>query len=263
MCRACRTLPRTAAVHFRSYSFDRRLSGAFAPRSSWAASCIRRPRVTGPLFPRWTNGAYWAALVAIAGTVIGGLVALMLYVRTPWITRELDAVDQPVEFDHRHHVIDDEIACLYCHRAAEVSASAGVPATEVCMGCHAQIYNESPLLETVRRSYFSGKPIPWNRVHNLPDFVYFNHAVHVQGGIGCVSCHGRVDQMARVYKVESLSMGWCLDCHGQAREFQTVAAVLPASDDALWGVHGRALQPEASLGPRRVDALTTCTACHR
>jgi hypothetical protein len=218
----------------------------------------------GALFPRWTNTAYRLALATLVCAPVGGLVGLMLYVRTPWNTEQFDAVDQPVMFDHRHHVLDDQIDCLYCHRGAEVSALAGVPSTEVCMGCHSQIYNESPLLETVRRSYFSGRAIPWNRVHDLPDFVYFNHAVHVQRGVGCVNCHGRVDQMARVYKVESLNMGWCLDCHSKADAFLRATAEAPSADhSALWGTNLAALAPESQLGPHEVNDLTTCSACHR
>jgi hypothetical protein len=147
------------------------------------------------------------------------------------------------------------------------------------MGCHAQIWNESPLLETVRRSYFSGQAIPWNRVHDLPDFVYFSHAVHVQHGVGCVACHGRVDRMARVYRTRDLSMGFCLDCHRNASELPQprVAAVAlaraPGGDvasmneaeaqPALFGNIQADQSPELSLGPKRHDALTTCSACHR
>jgi hypothetical protein len=170
------------------------------------------------LFPRWTNTAYGLSLAALAGLPLTGLVGSMIYVRTPWNTGQWEAVDQPVQFDHRHHVIDDGIDCLYCHQGAETSDYAGVPETEVCMGCHAQVWNESPLLEPVRRSYFSGRAIPWNRVHDLPDFVYFSHAVHVQRGIGCVACHGRVDRMARVYENQALTMGFCLGCHERASE---------------------------------------------
>lgn len=264
MCRARRTLPRTVSSLGSSNGVKHEDLVLPGTSGGWADVCIRPPRaVMGPLFPRWTNGAYWAALVAIAGSVIGVLVGLMLFVRTPWNTRQLDAVDQPVEFDHRHHVIDDEIDCLYCHRTAEVSDYASVPATDVCMGCHAQIHNESPLLEPVRRSYFSGQPIPWNRVHDVPDFVYFNHAVHVQTGIGCVTCHGRVDQMARVFKVTSLSMGWCVECHAEAHQFQNANTTLAGLDGSLWGTHPAVWQPEVTLGPRRVSSLTTCTACHR
>ena len=223
------------------------------------------------LFPAWSNTAYRLALGALVFALLSGVVGLMYYVTTPWNTREFDVVDQPVEFDHRHHVVDNRIDCLYCHNNAEVSDYAGVPTTEVCMGCHTQIYNESPLLETVRRSYFSNKAIPWNRVHDLPDFAYFNHAVHVQGGVGCVNCHGRVDQMARVYKVVALDMGWCLSCHRQAEQFTRVSGrertpVDHAGDgvpyDVFWGIHPD-LTPGPSLGPRAHDALTTCTACHR
>ena len=223
------------------------------------------------LFPAWSNTPYRLALGALVFAALSSVAGLMYYVTTPWNTQEYDVVDQPVEFDHRHHVVDDRIDCLYCHKNAEVSDYAGVPTTEVCMGCHTQIYNESPLLETVRRSYFSNKAIPWNRVHDLPDFAYFNHAVHVQGGVGCVNCHGRVDQMARVYKVVSLDMGWCLSCHRQAEQFTRVSvrerttverAGEGAPYDVFWGTHPD-FTPGPSLGPRAHDALTTCTACHR
>jgi hypothetical protein len=199
----------------------------------------------------------------------------MVYVRTPWNTGTGDAIDQPVQFDHRHHVIDDEIDCIYCHTGAESSDYAGVPATDVCMGCHAQIWNESPLLETVRRSYFSGRAIPWNRVNDLPDFVYFNHAVHVQRGVGCVECHGRVDRMARVYETQSLSMGFCLDCHSRASELPAARAPADGIQGAAGAEGEQAAQPALfgqlaigegsalSLGPKRHDALTTCSACHR
>jgi hypothetical protein len=227
------------------------------------------------LFPRWTNTAFRLGLGGLLGSAIAGLVGLWVYMRTPWNTEAYAAVDQPVMFDHRHHVVDDQIDCVYCHQGAERSDYAGVPATEVCMGCHAQVWNESPLLETVRRSYFSGKPIPWNRVHDLPDFVYFNHAVHVQGGVGCVNCHGRVDQMARVYEVQSLQMGWCLDCHQHAAEVMSAGtasagrsptselAGASADQPALWGTFPSSVVETASLGPKKHDAFTTCSACHR
>ena len=228
------------------------------------------------LFPRWTNTAYRLGLGALFCGALLGLCGFMVYVRTPWNTGQYEAVDQPVQFDHRHHVIDDEIDCLYCHSGAETSAYAGVPATDVCMGCHAQIWSESPLLEPVRRSYFTGQPIPWQRVHDLPDFVYFNHAVHVRSGVGCVLCHGRVDQMARVYAVRSLQMGWCLDCHQHVAEVPrgpapARSAPSPSSElvattleqPALFGTFPRDAVETVSLGPKKVDAFTTCTACHR
>lgn len=215
------------------------------------------------LFPPWTNTAVKIALIAGASAAIGGLALLMIYVRTPYQTRQMTPVNQPVEFDHRHHVSDDEIDCLYCHREATHSPTAGIPATEVCMGCHAQIWNDSPLLEPVRRSYFSGQPIPWNRVHDLPDFVYFDHSVHVTSGVGCVMCHGRVERMARVYQVAPLTMQWCLDCHRDPAKALSGRAEATLEFSTMWGATWSALEPEPPGERREITALTTCTACHR
>src|SRR5437660_2869412 len=124
------------------------------------------------------------------------------------VTRE-----QPVQLSHKHHVGDDGIDCRYCHTSVEKSAFAGVPPTETCMTCHSQIWTESPLLAPVRESYRTGRPIQWQRVHDLPDFVYFNHSIHIKKGIGCVSCHGRIDEMPITRKHQTLSMRWCLSCH--------------------------------------------------
>jgi len=212
------------------------------------------------LFRPWTNTAF---RVALLGLVVGAsaLVAVpMIWVRTPNWRKQLDQVDQPVEFDHRHHVQDDGIDCLYCHKEATVSATAGVPSTDLCMGCHNQVWNQSPMLEPVRRSYFSGMPIPWNRVHDVPDFVYFNHAIHVNKGVGCVTCHGRVDGMSRVYQVADLSMKWCLDCHRQPARF---VRPLDRITDMTW-----VAADQGTLGPDLVReygvrSVTNCTACHR
>jgi hypothetical protein len=214
------------------------------------------------LFPPWSTGALRLVLVLVILSVAGLIVGLMVYVRSPYNTFQFVAIDQPVEFDHRHHVRDDAIDCLYCHPGAETSAYAGVPSTDVCMGCHNQIWNNSPLLAPVRQSYFSGESIPWNRVYDLPDFVYFNHAVHTRVGIGCVECHGRVDRMARVYKVPSLSMGWCLGCHRDPAAYlrgRHATEELPAS---MWTSTVEALLPERPAA-RVVTPLTTCSACHR
>ncbi len=215
------------------------------------------------LFSRWTNTAFVLFVIGVVLLFGGGLVALMVWVRTPYNTWQFTPVDQPVEFDHRHHVIDDQIDCLYCHPDAERSAFAGVPSTDVCMGCHAQIWNESPLLEPVRRSYFSGRPIPWNRVHNLADFVYFHHGVHVQAGIGCVRCHGRVDLMPRVYNVASLQMKWCLDCHRDPARTLARPPELGTEVTSMWGATWKGLEPDFPEDKREITRLTTCTACHR
>lgn len=211
-----------------------------------------------PLYPRWANSVLRVALVAALLAAASFVIVPMIYVRTPYNTSQFVPWDQPVEFDHRHHVRDDGIECLYCHSSAERSAHAGVPPTEVCMGCHAQIWEQSPLLEVVRRSYFSGVPINWKRVHDLPDFVYFDHSVHVTQGVPCESCHGDVGSMARVMQVQPLTMGWCLDCHRQS----ATAIHRPSRPDDSWRATVDMFDP-VPVFPRSITQLTTCTACHR
>lgn len=216
------------------------------------------------LFPEWSNTALRLGLVAIAVLALAVIVGPMLYMRTPYNTSQFEPVAQPVAFDHRHHAADDQIACLYCHRGAEISAIAGIPATSVCMGCHAQIWNNSPLLEPVRQSYFSGRPIPWRRVYDLPDFVYFNHAIHVRRGIECARCHGPVETMAQVYRVAPLTMGWCLDCHRNADVYLKPDSRRPPPDmPGSMTVGTMELLIPARPGKHVINRLTTCTACHR
>jgi predicted CXXCH cytochrome family protein len=189
------------------------------------------------VFARWTNIPYGIAIATLAASAMGAVLAPMIYIRTPYARSQFAPVMQPVDFDHRHHVRDDGIDCIYCHTSAETSASAGVPTTELCMGCHGQIWRESGHLALVRQSWQSGVAIGWRRVHDLPDHVYFHHGVHVSAGIECARCHGRVEAMARVARIAPLTMGWCLDCHRDP----------PGPAD-----HGRSITP-----------LTTCSACHR
>jgi hypothetical protein len=211
------------------------------------------------LFPRWTNTATRIVLVVGALVGVGLLAAPMIYARSPYATGEDEPLLQPIAFDHRHHVGDDEIPCLYCHEGAERGAYAGVPPTERCMGCHAQIWNDSPSIAPLRESVRTGLPIRWQRVHSLPDFVYFDHSIHVNRGIGCASCHGRVDRMAAVYQVERLTMQWCLDCH------RDPAPNLRPRDQITnmsWGPPSPEQISELArqYQPRR---LTHCTTCHR
>lgn len=149
-----------------------------------------------------------------AAFILAGLAwAGGMLVRSSYVT-QVDVVrDQPVPFSHDHHVSGLGIDCRYCHTTVEVSPFAGMPATEICMGCHSQIWKTSDLLAPVRESYRTGQPLRWTRVYDLPDFVYFNHSIHVAKGIGCESCHGRVDQMPLMRKAVSLHMEWCLECH--------------------------------------------------
>src|SRR5438128_1036800 len=145
--------------------------------------------------------------------VVGALWVTVEVNRSPYVTQEGVAREQPVPFSHQHHVGGLGIDCRYCHTTVEHSSFAGMPATKTCMNCHSQIWVGSDMLAPVRDSYRTGKPISWQRVNNLPGFVYFDHSIHVQKGIGCASCHGRIDQMPLTYQAASLLMSWCLDCH--------------------------------------------------
>lgn len=173
-------------------------------------------------------------------------------------------IEQPVQFSHKHHVGDDGIDCRYCHTSVEEGAFAGVPPTHTCMTCHSQIWTNSPLLEPVRESFRTGQPIRWQRVHDLPDFVYFNHSIHVKKGIGCESCHGRVDQMPLTWKEKDLTMAWCLDCHRNPE-----ANLRPRERVTEMGY--KPDQPQSALGKQLANdykilnsfQLTNCSTCHR
>ena len=132
---------------------------------------------------------------------------------SPYYTEQDVSRAQPVPFSHEHHVNGLGIQCLYCHTSVKESAFAGIPPTKTCMTCHSQIWTNAAMLEPIRQSWAEQKPIQWTRVHKLPDFVYFNHSIHVAKGIGCASCHGQVDKMPLMYQANTLRMGWCLDCH--------------------------------------------------
>jgi hypothetical protein len=171
---------------------------------------------------------------------------------------------QPVQFSHRHHRSDDGIDCRYCHTSVETSANAGLPPTQTCMNCHTQIWADSPYLEPVRGSWRENRSIPWVKVHDLPDFVYFNHSAHVNKGVGCSTCHGDVGGMAVLYQVAPLKMGWCLECHRAPENhlrprdqiYNTRWEPPPNQREA-----GLKLKREYKVfGP---DVLTSCSTCHR
>jgi hypothetical protein len=165
------------------------------------------------VFDRSSNALARASLVLTGLLVIALGVTLDQLQRSPWVTRQGQRPDQPIPFSHKHHVEGLGLQCQYCHTTVEVSSYAGIPPTKTCMNCHAQIWTNAPLLQPVRDSWATGESIQWIKVHDLPDYVYFNHSVHVNKGIGCASCHGRVDQMPLMYMENSLQMEWCLDCH--------------------------------------------------
>ena len=202
--------------------------------------------------------------VSIFGAVffVAGLLYLFDQVnRSPWITEARVAREQPIQFSHERHVAGNGIDCRYCHTSVEDSAFAGIPPTKTCMNCHSQIFANSPYLEPVRESFRSGRSIEWTRVHDLPDFVYFNHSVHVKKGVGCSTCHGRVDRMPLMRQEESLQMGWCLDCHKnpakyvRPRELVTQMDYVPPANQMEVG--------ERLVKAYQIQSLTSCSTCHR
>jgi hypothetical protein len=205
-----------------------------------------------------------ARISIVAGALVAGTAtALVLFVipRSSYVTRQHEAREQPVPFYHAHHVGSMGIDCRYCHTAAEESAVAGIPPTKTCMNCHSQVWNQAPSLAPVRESWRTGQSIEWVKVHDLPDFVYFDHSAHLNKGVGCSTCHGRVDQMPFVWQEQSLLMEWCLDCHRQPERF-----LRPKGE-----VYDAAYEPPANqleLGRRLVreydvDPQVTCSTCHR
>lgn len=165
------------------------------------------------IFDRSSNALARMSLVLTGLIVIALGVTLDELQRSPWVTRQGQRPEQPVPFSHKHHVQGLGLQCQYCHVTVEKSSYAGIPPTKTCMNCHAQIWTNAQLLEPVRNSWATGQSIAWTKVHDLPDFVFFNHEIHVNKGIGCESCHGRVDQMPLMYAQNTLQMEWCLDCH--------------------------------------------------
>jgi hypothetical protein len=213
------------------------------------------------IFHRSTNTI---ARVSIFGAVfiVAGLLGLFDEVnRSPWVTQAHVARDQPIQFSHERHVAGNGIDCRYCHTSVEESAFAGIPPTKTCMNCHSEIFARSAYLEPVRESFRSDRSIEWTRVHDLPDFVYFNHSIHVNKGVGCTTCHGQVDRMPLMWQEKSLQMEWCLDCHRNPEIY-----VRPRS--AVFSVDYAAPANQLELGRQlvaqyHIQKLTSCSTCHR
>jgi hypothetical protein len=193
------------------------------------------------VFDRSSNALARASLVLTGLIVIALGVALDQLQRSPWVTRQGQRADQPVPFSHKHHVEGLGLQCQYCHTSVEKSSYAGIPPTKTCMNCHAQIWTDAELLKPVRESWATGESIQWIKVHDLPDYVFFNHEIHVNKGIGCASCHGRVDEMPLMYEQNSLQMEWCLSCHRDpaknlrpTSEIYNMAWDGPSSDQPVW-----------------------------
>ena len=213
------------------------------------------------IFHRSANTLSKVSIVGIL-LLVGGLIGLaMVLARSSYVTRAQEYIDQPVQFSHVHHVGDDGIDCRYCHTSVETAAFAGIPPTKTCMNCHSQLWATAPILEPVRSSFRDDVPMRWVRVHDLPDFTYFNHSIHVKKGMGCETCHGRVDQMPLMLQQNSLQMEWCLECHRNPERF-----VRPRSEVFTMGYQPAVSQAE--LGPQLVkeygiQSKTTCSTCHR
>jgi hypothetical protein len=213
------------------------------------------------IFHRSSNSLAKVTIVAVL-LIVGGVVLAAYKINAgSFITDVGVAPGQPVPFSHKHHVGDDGIDCRYCHTSVETSSFAGIPPTETCMGCHSQIWANAELLEPVRASLRTGKSLEWARVHDLPDFVYFNHSIHINKGIGCSTCHGRVDQMPLTYKVNTLYMQWCIGCHRNPAQF-----VRPR--DQVFNIAYQYPDNQLELGIRlvkeyKIQSLTDCVTCHR
>jgi hypothetical protein len=193
------------------------------------------------VFDRSSNALARFSLVLTGIIVIALGVTLNELQRSPWVTRQGQRPDQPIPFSHKHHVQGLGLQCQYCHQQVETAAYAGIPPTKTCINCHAQIWTDAQLLEPVRQSWATGASIQWIKVHDLPDYVYFNHEIHVNKGIGCASCHGRVDEMPLMYMQNTLQMEWCLNCHRNpavnlrpTAEIYNMAWAGPSNDKPVW-----------------------------
>jgi hypothetical protein len=203
-------------------------------------------------------------------SIIGGIVAVAALVytlglldRSPYKTQVNVPVEQPVPFSHEHHVGQLGIDCRYCHTSVENSSFANVPSTDICMTCHSQLYTDSPMLAPVRESLQTGQPLEWNRVNTLPDFVYFDHSAHVEHGVACEECHGRVDQMPLTWKAQTLNMGFCLDCHrdpGPRLRPENEVFSMTWQPPADQTTQGQKLLQDYHID---VNLLTQCSTCHR
>jgi len=206
--------------------------------------------------------------LALAGIVLAPLLLFLIgatLVRSGYVTGEGQFVEQPVPFSHEHHVGEVGIDCRYCHTGVESGANAVVPPTHTCMTCHSQLWSDAAMLAPVRESLASGKPLTWHKINALPDYVYFDHHVHVQNGVPCAACHGDVGRMPLTRQTAPLTMGWCLDCHrspedrlvAPAREFEGAPYENRTAEDRAFA---RSVAAKIAHSGRN---LTDCTVCHR
>ena len=230
------------------------------------------------IFHRSANTISRLSIIAVVAVVSLLLFAALEMQRSPYATYEGIAHVQPVPFSHQHHNAGLGIDCRYCHTSVEVSSFAGIPPTKTCMNCHSQIWTNAPMLEPVRESYRTGKSIIWTRVNDLPDFVYFDHSIHVNKGVGCYSCHGPINKMPLTYAAASLQMEWCLNCHRAPEKFLRPRDQVfnmnyeqPSEMHPVQLADGRKFTDQIELGNelksqyhiRTVQDITSCNTCHR
>jgi hypothetical protein len=213
------------------------------------------------IFHRSTNTISRVSVFGGIGIIAVLVTTLAAINRSSYVTDVGVARTQPVQFSHKHHVSDDGIDCRYCHTSVEESSFAGIPSTKICMNCHTQIWAESPILAPVRESFRTGKSLEWTRVNNLPGFVYFDHSIHVHKGVGCATCHGRVDQMPLMWRENTLYMEWCLECHRNPERF-----VRPR--EQVFSMDWQPPSDQIALGEKlvqqyKIESLTSCSVCHR
>lgn len=217
----------------------------------------------GQLFLPRANSIARLVVIGIPLLVLVTWGALFAYARSDFWTKVDSPIEQPVPFSHKHHVGGLGIDCRYCHTGVEQSAFAGIPPTETCMTCHSQVWKDAPVLQPVRDSWQTGRPIKWQRVHDLPDYVYFNHSIHVAKGVGCQTCHGQVNEMPLTWKTKQLYMRWCLDCHRQPAQFLrptdqvTSMTYQPPPDQMTLG------QQLVRQNNVHTAGLADCYTCHR
>jgi hypothetical protein len=229
------------------------------------------------IFHRSTNTISRATIFGAVFVVAALFWVAATVQRSPYVTYAGVARPQPAPFSHQHHVAGLGIDCRYCHTSVETSSFAGIPPTRTCMNCHSQIWANAQMLEPVRESYRSGKSLVWNRVNDLPDFVYFNHSIHINKGVGCNTCHGPVDRMPLMYNYASLQMEWCLECHRAPEKFLRPRDQVfnmryeePSGSKPL-ALDGKTYTDQLSLGIdlvkkyklRTVTDITSCSTCHR
>ena len=229
------------------------------------------------IFHRSANVISRASIYAGIFTLAGVLWACIQFQRSPYVTYAGVARPQPAPFSHQHHVAALGIDCRYCHTSVETSSFAGIPPTKTCMNCHSQIWTSAPLLEPVRESFRTGKSLVWNRVNDLPDFVYFDHSIHINKGVGCNSCHGPVDRMPLMFNYATLQMEWCIECHRapeknlRPREQVFNMRYQQPTRDVPVVVDGASYTDQLALGKtlvkkyhlRSVMDITSCSTCHR